>query len=112
MATGNRSLRQVCENCVASHRPLRGHARSHRYCTVLEACAVGPVGAGVPAKGPEQATSVTGQIRPVISHQKHPLCLLPSTIGIRHQSYQQVRRCLLLQHMQPRRKLLRLPALT
>ncbi|AFK69850.1 hypothetical protein YSA_05687 [Pseudomonas putida ND6] len=31
---------------------LRGHARSHRYSTGFKGCGV-PVGAGVPAKGPE-----------------------------------------------------------
>ncbi|PIK78239.1 hypothetical protein CQW31_12660 [Pseudomonas sp. 382] len=40
------------------YRPLRGHARSHRYCTALEPCVV-PVGAGVPAKRPAQAHTVT-----------------------------------------------------
>ncbi|PYC00718.1 hypothetical protein DMX12_13365 [Pseudomonas sp. MB-090624] len=38
-------------------RPLRGHARSHSIITGLEGCAA-PVGAGVPAKRPEQATQV------------------------------------------------------
>ncbi|AVH36634.1 hypothetical protein AL532_10040 [Pseudomonas monteilii] len=33
---------------------LRGQARSHRTCTVLETCAV-PVGAGLPAKGRKAA---------------------------------------------------------
>ncbi|AXQ47945.1 hypothetical protein DZC31_11655 [Stenotrophomonas rhizophila] len=33
--------------------PLRGLARSHRYCAGLEYCAV-PVGAGKPAKRPAQ----------------------------------------------------------
>jgi len=36
--------------------PLRGHARSHRYCASLEACG-DLVGAGVPAKGPALATN-------------------------------------------------------
>ncbi|RNF93039.1 hypothetical protein EFK07_05015 [Pseudomonas putida] len=36
------------------YRPLRGQARSHRYCAHLRSGAV-PVGAGVPAKRPEQA---------------------------------------------------------
>ncbi|TFW36495.1 hypothetical protein E4195_16935, partial [Pseudomonas putida] len=33
---------------------LRGHARSHRYCTAFKACVV-PVEAGKLAKGPLQA---------------------------------------------------------
>ena len=37
------------------YRPLRGLARSNRYPTALEACDI-PVGAGLPAKGPVQAT--------------------------------------------------------
>ncbi|QKL04070.1 hypothetical protein GEV39_23085 [Pseudomonas sp. NY5710] len=36
--------------------PLRGHARSHNVTTNLATCTV-PVGAGMPAKGPAQATS-------------------------------------------------------
>ena len=35
------------------YRPLRGHARSHRYSTALRPCDI-PVGAGMPAKGPAQ----------------------------------------------------------
>ncbi|PLU86119.1 hypothetical protein CXG45_19115 [Pseudomonas plecoglossicida] len=38
-------------------RPLRGHARSHRYCTGVENGAT-PVGAGAPAKGPVQAQCI------------------------------------------------------
>ncbi|RIZ45805.1 hypothetical protein CIK02_01405 [Pseudomonas putida] len=33
-------------------RPFRGHARFHRFTTGARACAV-PVGAGVPANGPQ-----------------------------------------------------------
>ncbi|PPB14630.1 hypothetical protein EGJ22_15115 [Pseudomonas sp. p99-361] len=39
--------------------PLRGHARSHRSGTGFETCDV-PVGAGVPAKRPEQESLVSG----------------------------------------------------
>jgi len=49
---------------------------------------------------------------PTISHQKHPLNLLPGTISLLLQPHQQLRRRLPLQHMQPRRKLLYSPALT
>ncbi|AJG14938.1 putative 2-(5''-triphosphoribosyl)-3'-dephospho-CoA synthase [Pseudomonas plecoglossicida] len=38
------------------YRSLRGHARSHRCSAVLKTCAV-PVGAGLPAKRPPQATA-------------------------------------------------------
>ncbi|AZL69170.1 hypothetical protein EJA05_16190 [Pseudomonas oryziphila] len=42
---------------------LRGQARSHRMCALLESCAV-PVGAGLPAKGcnaaPVDAMAVPG----------------------------------------------------
>ncbi|AXQ48642.1 hypothetical protein CQW31_00685 [Pseudomonas sp. 382] len=44
-----------CRVCRKRDRPLRGHARSHRYCTVFRICAM-PVGAGVPAKGPSAKT--------------------------------------------------------
>ncbi|QDR70600.1 hypothetical protein FPB55_24705 [Pseudomonas sp. BJP69] len=37
---------------------LRGLARSHRYSAGLETCAV-PVGAGKPAKRPDQAEAAT-----------------------------------------------------
>ncbi|AXQ50079.1 hypothetical protein CQW31_03440 [Pseudomonas sp. 382] len=43
--------------------PLRGHARSHRYCTGFKACAV-IVGAGVPAKRPVQAATISSQACP------------------------------------------------
>ncbi|RPD94864.1 hypothetical protein EGN69_01325 [Pseudomonas monteilii] len=41
-------------------RPLRGHARSHRYCTRLGAGG-GPVGAALAAKGPVQAMQIPTQ---------------------------------------------------
>ncbi|QKL03466.1 hypothetical protein GEV39_19810 [Pseudomonas sp. NY5710] len=44
---GRKSLLSLC-------RPLRGQARSYRKTTVFKACDV-PVGAGLPAKRPEQA---------------------------------------------------------
>ncbi|TFW20250.1 hypothetical protein E4L40_21740 [Pseudomonas putida] len=42
--------------CFLLSRPLRGHARSQRYSAGPEGC-VNPVGAGLPAKGPVQATN-------------------------------------------------------
>ncbi|PMY79134.1 hypothetical protein C1X72_21615 [Pseudomonas sp. FW306-2-2C-D06B] len=38
-------------SAVCLSGPLRGHARSHRYCIHSWSCGL-PVGAGVPAKGP------------------------------------------------------------
>ncbi|RNF84587.1 hypothetical protein EFK07_22235 [Pseudomonas putida] len=43
-------------------RPLRGHARSHRYCTACKAAVI-PVGAGSPAKRPAQATHQVRNLR-------------------------------------------------
>ncbi|TRZ63429.1 hypothetical protein DZA28_27260 [Pseudomonas alloputida] len=48
-------------------RPLRGHARSHRFTTGFRTCAV-PVGAGVPANGPQSGpVSASVQARQVVA---------------------------------------------
>ncbi len=53
--------------------PLRGHARSHRDRAKLETGAV-PVGAGVPAKGPEQAKESPASIAGLVSSASQPHC--------------------------------------
>ncbi|ORL70923.1 hypothetical protein B7H19_01440 [Pseudomonas putida] len=56
-------------------RPLRGHARSHRFTTGFRTCAV-PVGAGVPAKrpqsGPVSASARARQAAATGAGSRHP----------------------------------------
>ncbi|QKK95656.1 hypothetical protein GEV38_06340 [Pseudomonas sp. 13159349] len=46
---------RTCGTRFYLHRPLRGHARSHRYIKNLKGCDV-PVGAGKPVKRPVDST--------------------------------------------------------
>ncbi|QIG21214.1 hypothetical protein FY041_27260 [Pseudomonas monteilii] len=51
-------IEQVCRASNESlYRPLRGLARSHRYCAGFESGAI-PVGAGEPAKRPANPTPI------------------------------------------------------
>ncbi|MNH39652.1 hypothetical protein D3C79_1008550 [compost metagenome] len=54
------NLRLGAEFSYWQFRPYRRQASSHRYCTNFKASAV-PVGAGLPAIGPEEPLESSGQ---------------------------------------------------